>query len=560
MRILCYELCADWSRFLWVYLQLEILWDTCHTDAEIRSALAALPKGLEETYGRCVERINFQDSRVLKVLKWVSFATSPLHIEELREVVAFDLGDTAWNAEKIPRKEFVIGCCANLVVVDSTDNCVRFAHSSVKQYLENDQERSVQERSIPGYPTTAQGELECGEFCVAYLSFSDFSLQLSTQRNATVAITVPPPILLAQETLPGFFARRFFQKPRKQTRSFPFHRIRTASTPDRIKYKFLDYAVTNWALQTKQIPHTSLIWEKFEQLAMCFNETWNFHPWVPDGRSASSHLHSLFGWAVKEQHEPLLSIAQATGPSLCFICDLPLNDESLPALHVASKLGYKSITSILLDFCKVDVLDQEGYTALHHAASRGHIDIIRLLSNAKGVKVDATSKSHCTPLWLAASNGHEEVVSLLMEKQANIEAKDANLHHTPLSQAARNGHYAVVELLLGKRADLESQDTDGRTPLSWAVKGWHEAVMKLLLEKGAKTDSKDIDTEALRLWAVEKGYEAIVELLTPSGHLRFLPGSIKRSNISGPVQLISTTNMLAYNAPDIHFSNSSSTS
>jgi len=44
------------------------------------------------------------------------------------------------------------------------------------------------------------------------------------------------------------------------------------------------------------------------------------------------------------------------------------------------------------------------------------------------------------------------------------------------------------------------------------------------------------------------------------GHVRFNSGSIKRSNISGPVQLISTTNMLAYNAPDIHSSNSSSAS
>lgn len=35
------------------------------------------------------------------------------------------------------------------------------------------------------------------------------------------------------------------------------------------------------------------------------------------------------------------------------------------------------------------------------------------------------------------------------------------------------------------------------------------------------------------------------------GHSRFNSGTIKRGNISGPVQLISTTNMLAYNAPDL---------
>ncbi|KAI2793286.1 hypothetical protein POX_b03340 [Penicillium oxalicum] len=44
------------------------------------------------------------------------------------------------------------------------------------------------------------------------------------------------------------------------------------------------------------------------------------------------------------------------------------------------------------------------------------------------------------------------------------------------------------------------------------------------------------------------------------GHMRFNSGSINRSNISGPVQLISTTNMLAYDAPDIHPSASSSSS
>ncbi|KAJ5584651.1 uncharacterized protein N7459_004451 [Penicillium hispanicum] len=46
----------------------------------------------------------------------------------------------------------------------------------------------------------------------------------------------------------------------------------------------------------------------------------------------------------------------------------------------------------------------------------------------------------------------------------------------------------------------------------------------------------------------------------PEGHVRFNSASAKRGNISGPVQLLSTTNMLAYNAPDLHSSTSSSAS
>ncbi|RAH82537.1 hypothetical protein BO86DRAFT_70442 [Aspergillus japonicus CBS 114.51] len=44
------------------------------------------------------------------------------------------------------------------------------------------------------------------------------------------------------------------------------------------------------------------------------------------------------------------------------------------------------------------------------------------------------------------------------------------------------------------------------------------------------------------------------------GHSKFSAGTINRGKISAPVELLSTTNMLAYNAPDLHSASSSSTS
>ncbi|KAJ5923674.1 hypothetical protein N7454_008919 [Penicillium verhagenii] len=501
------------EMFLWVYLQLEIIWDTCHTDAEIRSALASLPKGLEDTYSRCIERIDIKDRRVLKVLKWVSFASIPLHVDELREAVAFDSEDTAWNAEKIPGKGFVIGCCANLVVVDSTDNRVRFAHPSVKQYLEKSRNKIF----LQGYPSTAHGVLECGELCVAYLSFSDFSLQLSTRRNETARVTVPPPILFAPRALPALFTKRFFQKPPRQKyfASVPIRGIRTSSTPDRKQYRFLDYAVANWASQTKQIPRSSAFWKKFEQLVMCFNETWNFHPWVPGGRSTCSHLHSLLGWAVKEQHLPLLSIVQAAGPDLQTVCNLPLVGESLPALHIAAKLGYKAIVEILLAFCKVNAPDLEQYTALHHASGAGHFEICQLLLSAKNINVNIRSKLQYTALSLAARSGHENVVLLLIEKQAEFEAKDSS---SLILLAARNGHEAVVKILLEKGADLEAKEKAyQQTPLLSAAGNGHEAVVKILLENGADLEAKDKLYRTPLFYAAGNGHEAVVKILLENG-------------------------------------------
>jgi hypothetical protein len=72
-----------------------MIWDQFFTDNEIRAALEQLPKGLDETYQRCMRRIeDTKDLSPIKALKWISYATRPLHIEELREAIAFGLHDT----------------------------------------------------------------------------------------------------------------------------------------------------------------------------------------------------------------------------------------------------------------------------------------------------------------------------------------------------------------------------------------------------------------------------------------------------------------------------------
>ncbi|KAK2782894.1 hypothetical protein FQN52_000534 [Onygenales sp. PD_12] len=499
------------GMFLWVYLQLEILWDTCFTDAEVRSALNQLPKNLEETYRRCVKRINVHDDIALKILKWVSFSTRPLHIEEMREGVAFDLQDNQWDPDKIPQEELVAGCCANLVALDPTDRCLRFAHSSVKQYLEKDRGRG-----FPGYPTSiVEGELECGELCINYLSFPQFSLQLDKGNKKTAVVEIPKPALMLGEVLASSLGTNFFRTlvTQKPATSLSFRRIQMPSKPDRTRYKFLDYAVANWGLQTKRISPKSPVWMKFEQLATCFNETWNFHPWISGGRSPQSHLHALFGWAVKEQHKPMLSIALNTERYVSEICDLPLVDERLPALHVVSKLGYFGIVEILLGVCQVNVRDTEGYTALHHAASRGHVEIVQLLSRAKNAKLDILSRDGCTPLWLAASNGHAYVVNILIGRQARLDIPGSDTRQTPLSQAVINGHYDTVNLLVQQGANLDSKDIHCRTPLSLATENYRGDIMELLLKNGADPNSSGSSAERFLIFAVRAGCVGATELL-----------------------------------------------
>lgn len=454
--------------------------------------------------------MTFANSYALRVLQWVSFAARPLHIDELKEAIAFDLDDMTWDAGKIPQADVVIGCGANLVAIDPSDQCVRFAHPSVKTYLQKDSDTSS---LILGYPKSdKQGELQCGEFCVAYLSFSNFNLALVKPANETEMIKVPNPKLLAGDALASPLIRLFWGRgtnPKPPTQ-VQFRRIRSATIPDRSQYKFLDYAVNHWTLQTKEITFQSPVWEKFKQLSLSFNETWNFHPWVAGGRSQASRLHGLFGWAVKKEHIPLLQLAER---DIREICNLPLVDERLPALHVASKMGLVDVVRFLRPVCQLNLQDEEGYTALHHAARGGHEDVVAMLLDSASTKVDIPSKTQITPLWLAAAYGHCDLVRALTEKQANLEVEESETGRTPLLVAASNGHRAVVDFLVHNGANLEAKDAGGWTPLSWAITNEHLDTVELLLERRANPVCKFANKGHLLLQAAQTGNAAISGLL-----------------------------------------------
>lgn len=170
---------------------------------------------------------------------------------------------------------------------------------------------------------------------------------------------------------------------------------------------------------------------------------------------------------MKEQHKPLLDIilASESRNSARNFFDILVIGGSLPALYVASRLGFEDIIKLLLRVCAVNKVDGEGCTAMHYATEKGYVKVTRLLSDAKGAKVDVPSNHKRTPLSLAAINGHGQIVSLLIGMRASFKDKDGD-GRTPLWWAARNGHEAVVKLLLETgKVNADAKDKYGQTPL-----------------------------------------------------------------------------------------------
>lgn len=142
--------------------------------------------------------------------------------------------------------------------------------------------------------------------------------------------------------------------------------------------------------------------------------------------------------------------------------------------------------------------DNEGRTALHHAADLGSAhDLISALNDmrrssaalASAAAPDAADMVNqpdadgYTPLWLAAQRGDPEMVRLLLAAGAEVNLPGA-YGATPLLVAACHGREAVVRLLVESGADVNAATVIGQTALDLAVERGHAAVVRALLEAG----------------------------------------------------------------------------
>ena len=191
------------------------------------------------------------------------------------------------------------------------------------------------------------------------------------------------------------------------------------------------------------------------------------------------------GPQVKD-HEVLATLSGLRLQLIRLECTDDDEDEIGKLLHAAEEGVAPEVERLLRLPLKPDcTLDKFGATALMLASRWGHLEVVRLLSEA-GADKDKAGFGETGLIW-ASICGHLEVVQLLCDAGADKD-KACRRGYTALMWASTRGHLEVARLLCEAGADKDKAKQNGATALTIASAHGHLDVARLLCESGADMD------------------------------------------------------------------------
>ena len=406
-----------------------MIWEDCtgeqSSDEAIYETLKRLPKDLNETYQRCLERVNPDDKRKLladRILRWICVSPEPFKIIQLQEALALNLDTGKLERGLIPKEE-IVACCASLASLEEedSDELILLAHHSVRPFV---------------FPSGAESayktaQVELGELCVNYL-FNYRPVKEPPHHGASssrhIGTTLPTPInsILIPRTIMYFLSPRQNRVSVQLPKPVP-RNITVAGTG------FPSYAKNQWMVLTSNILNTSLCWSKFRNLALPDDRSWDIFPWQ-SCLSLSSHVFELYRWSIIHSHYSLLSLAiSQQGIVNNEIFDLPFFDQvgqqAVLPLQAVAATGDPRILELVL---KIVSKPNEQYDkVLYIASSKGHLEVIQFLHKA-GVNINARRKGPESIFQTAFHNGHRQVVQYLIHAGANRNVHTLQGHTGPV--------------------------------------------------------------------------------------------------------------------------------
>lgn len=121
------------------------------------------------------------------------------------------------------------------------------------------------------------------------------------------------------------------------------------------------------------------------------------------------------------------------------------------------------------------------FSALHCAASRGHLDCIETLLTFGGAPIDQMDCNGCTPLFYAITLGHADCTRLLLQQGAQANHQDRKGRSGAHCGSAK-GQLETIKLLAQGGGNLWLRNIRGDLPIHEAIKSGRREVVLFLME------------------------------------------------------------------------------
>jgi ankyrin repeat protein len=520
----------------------------------LRRQLNELPISLDETYERVLKEIEStnQGRHARRLLHCLAVALRPLDVEELAEVLAFDLDATdgelprfhpEWRWEE--QEQAVLSACSSLIsIVDQKGSrVVQFSHFSVKEYLTSNR------------LAVANGDLEVSRYhilpepahlilahaCLGVLLCLDNRVDKGSEEGG--GMDSHKDISLLQYAAEHWASHALIGNVSSRLK------VAMETLFDLKKPYFVAWIRTHDIdPATLRYPHYPSADNPLYYAALC-----GFHDLVrrlivkhPEqvNQNGGNHNSPLVA-ALSRNHVRVAELLLEHGahihvrgdPPLCraitFSDDARVNavqfllrygadvntgqENLLTPLHLAADVGSPEVVRILLEHgADVDLRDEKGRIPLHLVSMRivdedeGERSTAARYLVERCADVNARDMDGATPLHFASCHGRLEIVRLLLDNGANVHAENIQ-GQNPLHELSRgaeisvfdyssgkfNGIHlqnvlSVAQLLLEHGVDVNALDKDNATPLHLASSHGMPEIARLLLDHGAKTNVENL--------------------------------------------------------------------
>ncbi|XP_071179738.1 ankyrin repeat domain-containing protein 50-like [Mytilus edulis] len=172
-------------------------------------------------------------------------------------------------------------------------------------------------------------------------------------------------------------------------------------------------------------------------------------------------------------------------------------------------LKYDPVIEQIRSKANIDMQDNEGKSALHHACEGQYNHIVNILTEM-GANVNLEDKNKSTPVMLACSMEDDDTVLPLMEtsdgsckpiieqllsKGADINSNDDS-GWNPFCHSCETGNSNMVKRLIEFKHNVNQIYHNGKTPLQMAKKSGNNEIISLLVDKGAMQTEDTLEIES----------------------------------------------------------------